>query len=157
MTARVAPRTPYTRDVSKAFTKEDDDGGFVLPDAALASVPAGPFRLTATGARKLAAMDDPRVRAALDRAEVLEPQGPSPERAALGVTVVVRADGDAERSYRLVSAEERALLGEGCSVGSPLGRALLGARAGDVRELRAPRGTTELEVIALEGEVPGGR
>lgn len=137
--------------MSKAFTKEDDDGGFVLPEGGLASVPAGPFRLTATGARKLAATDDPRLRAALERAEVLEPQGPSPERAALGVTVVVRADGG-ERSYRLVSAEERALLGEGCSVGSPLGRALLGAREGDVRELKAPRGTTELEVVALRGE-----
>jgi transcription elongation GreA/GreB family factor len=75
-----------------------------------------------------------------------------PVRAALGVTVRVRTAEGEERAYRLVTAEEYALLGDGVSIGSPLGRALLGAEVGDVRELRAPKGREELEVVALEGE-----
>jgi transcription elongation GreA/GreB family factor len=137
--------------VSKAFTKEDDDAGFTLPASSRASV-GDHVRLTATGAARLLASDDPRVRQIVARAEVLPPQQ-APERAALGVTVRVGA-GDAERSYRLVSPEEQALTNDGVSVSSPLGRALLGAAVGDVRELRAPRGTEELEILELTGESP---
>jgi transcription elongation GreA/GreB family factor len=146
------PQARYLVEVSKAFTKEDDDAGFLPPRLSSKGIPDGPFRLTAEGAQALAAHADPRVRAALGRAEVPPPQGSRPERAALGVTVRVRTADDKERSIRLVSAEERALLGDGCSIQSPLGRALLGARVGDVRELRAPRGAEELEIVALEGE-----
>lgn len=88
----------------------------------------------------------------MQRAEVLPALGSQPERAALGVTVHVRTAKDEERSYRLVSTEERALLEEGCSVKSPLGSALLGCQVGDVREVRTPRGAEEFEVVALEGE-----
>lgn len=131
--------------MSKAFTKEDDDAGFAPPpSAASASVPEGPFRVTAAGARRLA----PEL---LARAEVLPPQV-EPARAALGVTVRVRTGDGEERAYRLVTAEEFALLGDGVSIGSPLGRALLGAEVGDVREVRAPKGREELEIVALEGE-----
>lgn len=115
-------------------------------------IPQGPFRITTTGAARVAAHPDPRIRDTLARAERLE-RVESPERAALGVTVRVRA-GDEERSYRLVSAEERLLLGEGCSVDGPIGRALLGARVGDLCEVALPRGLEELEVVALEGEAP---
>jgi transcription elongation GreA/GreB family factor len=142
--------------MSKAFTKEDDDAGFSAPPSSSA-IPTTPFRITRTGARRLANATDANVRAALARAEVLPPQL-DPDRAALGVTVVVRTDDDAERRYFLVTPEELLLVGDGdearraASIQSPLGRALLGARVGDVRELRAPRGREELEVIALEGE-----
>jgi transcription elongation GreA/GreB family factor len=141
--------------VSKAFTKEDEQTGFVPPSSDMIALPKGPFRITATGARLAAAHPDPRVREALERAEKLPPVG-HPERASLGVTVRVRNAGgppkQKERIYRLVSAEERALLGEGCSVDGPIGSALLGAKVGDVREVTLPRGVEELEVVALHGE-----
>ena len=134
--------------MSKAFTKEDDDGGFTPPPSSTSvSIPEGAFRISATGARRLAASSDPRVRDALARAEVLPPQR-EPERAALGVTVHLRTEKGDERVYRLVTAEEYALLGEGVTVGSPLGRALLGAAVGDVCEVR----NESLEVVALDGE-----
>ena len=141
--------------MSKAFTKEDDAAGFAAPSSTLA-IPPGPFRLTATGARVAAEHADPRVREALARAETLEPVV-CPERAALGVTVTARNDHGEERAYRLVSPEEVALLGTArpatvASVEGPIGRALLGARVGDVREVHLPRGNEELEVIALSGE-----
>lgn len=135
--------------MSKAFTKEDDDAGFTLKPSAT-SAAAEPFRLTATGAKLASAKNDPRIDEALAVAEVLEPVL-SPERAMLGVTVQVN-DGERDASYRLVSGAERNLLGEGCSVDGPIGRALLGAQVGDVREVTLPRGLVELEVIALEGE-----
>lgn len=137
--------------VSKAFTKEDDDTGFTLKPSA-PSAAAEPFRLTATGAKLMGekAANEPSLRDALAVAEVLAPVL-SPERAMLGVTVRV-SDGDHEHTYRLVSGAERNLLGEGCSVEGPIGRALLGAEVGDVREVTLPRGPVELEVIALEGE-----
>lgn len=138
--------------MSRAFVKEDENASFDKPPSSSSiSIPEGPFRVTATGARLLAQIEDDAVKAALVRAEVLPPQK-DPERAALGVTVCVRmADGE-ERKHRLVTAEEYALLGDGVSIGSPLGRALLGARAGDVRELRAPKGVEEIEIVRLEGE-----
>lgn len=143
--------------MSKAFTREDDDAGFTAPPSSSLSLPAGPLRLTASGARVLAsrAAEDGAepLREALARAEVLPAAPAEPERAALGVTVVVRGDAGGERRYRLVPPEEHALLGEGCSVHSPLGRALLGASAGETREVVTPRGAEELEVIALEGEL----
>jgi transcription elongation GreA/GreB family factor len=138
--------------MSKAFTKDDEAAGFDAPSSSTTAIPSGAFRVTASGARALQASDDPRVVEAVSRAEVLAPQPDPPERAALGVTVHVRTESDEERTYRLVTAEEYALLGDGCSIGSPLGRALLGAQVGEVRELRAPRGKTELEVVALDGE-----
>ena len=135
--------------MSKAFTKEDDDAGFAPPSASSSAIPAGPFRVTPLGARAIAAHPDAAVRAAMAHAEIL---APSADVAVLGVTVHVRHEDGRESRYRLVSKEERALLGEGVTVDSPLGRALLGARAGDVRELRAPRGAEELEVLGLEVE-----
>ena len=141
--------------MSKAFTKEDDEGGFTPPSvSALAGVPAGPFRLTATGAGAVRTHADERVREALARAEVL-PRVVEPARASLGVTVVVEGGDGARRRLRLVSPEERALLGEGCSVEGPIGRVLLGAEVGDVREAKLPRGVEELSIVALEGEPPG--
>lgn len=133
--------------MSRAFVKEDDDAGFTPPPSSSVGIPAGPFRVTATGAKKIAASENEAVRASLARAEVL-PAQVSPDRAALGVTVRVADD----RAFRLVTPEEYALLGEGVSIQSPLGRALLGAAVGDVREVRAPKGNEEIEIVALEGE-----
>ena len=139
--------------MSKAFTKEDDAAGFSPPSSTLA-IPPGPFRITTTGARLAAEHDDVRVREALARAEILPPVL-DPERAALGVTVRVKNENDEEKAYRLVPPEEVALVGlHGgvASVDGPIGRALLGASVGDVREVTLPRGRQELEVVALEGE-----
>lgn len=133
--------------MSRAFTKEDDNASFEPPASSSMRV-AGAFHLTELGATKLRASADERFQEALALAEIV-PKVEAPSRAALGVVVRVRDEDDALHDYRLVSATERALLGEGCSVDGPIGRALLGAEIGDVREVKLPRGLTELEVIAL--------
>ncbi len=137
--------------MSKAFTKEDDGEG-LEPVVSSRALPRSAFRLTRAGAQKLAADDDPRLHEALKLAEVVDVTEPTPPRAALGVSVVVEDEHGERHSYRLVSVEERALLGEGCSVDSPIGRALLGGQKGEVREARVPRGTTELEILELKGD-----
>ena len=138
--------------MSKAFTKEDDEAGVSVPASASFVVPSGPFHITAHGAAIVRASGDERAVGALAKADVLAPVV-RPERAALGVTVhVAIADSAENKTYRLVTSEERGLTGDGCSVASPLGRALLGAEVGDVREVRTPRGKSELEVVALTGE-----
>lgn len=138
--------------MSKAFTKEDDDAGVSIPSSASYVIPAGPFHITAQGASFVRASADVRVRESLAHADVLAPIV-RPERAAVGVTVHVTVAASAEnKAYRLVTSEERGLTNDGCSVDSPLGRALLGAEVGDVREVRTPRGARELEVVALTGE-----
>jgi transcription elongation GreA/GreB family factor len=133
--------------VSRAFTKEDDNASFETPASSSMRV-SQPFHLTEAGAARLRASRDPRLGEALALAEIIPPIA-KPERAALGVIVHVRDERDQTHVYRLVSATEHALLGEGCSVDGPIGRALLGAEVGDVREVKLPRGLTELEVVAL--------
>lgn len=90
---------------------------------------------------------------ALRHAEIVELATTTPERAALGVTVEVEDEQGERHFYRLVSGEERALCGEGCSVESPMGKALLGARRGESREVALPRGVVEVEVVGLRGQV----
>lgn len=138
--------------MSKAFTKEDDDAGVALPGALSFVVPNGPFHITALGATILRENKDIRVQEVLARADILPATPRHPERAMLGVTVHVKSDDGEAHAYRLVTSEERGLLGEGCSVQSPLGRALLGRKVGDVCEVTTPRGKSELEIVKLVGE-----
>lgn len=138
--------------MSRAFTKEDDAGGVTLTASGSFVVPSGPFLLTARGAQRLAASPEARLRDLLARATLLPPAPSTPDRAALGVTVHVRTPTGEARSYRLVPPAEQALTGEGCSIQSPLGRALLGAEVGESREVRTPRGNDELEIVALDGD-----
>ena len=148
----------YVERVSKAFTKEDDDAGFQAPRRASSlSVREGRVRLTGTGARALYALaagtevDAPKLAAMLGHAEILDSVR-NPTVASLGVTVEVVDERGHLRAFRLVTADERALLADGCSLASPIGCALLGARVGEVREVTTPRGVEALEVTALVGE-----
>jgi hypothetical protein len=138
--------------MSKAFTREDDESGTALPSRSSALVPTERFHLTREGARRLKEHPEAQVRAALDLADVLDPAAPA-EKALLGVIVHARTAGGETRTIRLVSHEEQLLLGDGCSPRSPLGRALLGAEVGDVREFVTPRGREELEILELATDV----
>lgn len=138
--------------MSKAFTKEDDDAGVTVTSSPSFVVPRGTFRLTARGAEVLGKLDDARVRQALAHAEVLPRLPAELERAVLGATIVVTDEDGAELRYRLVTPEEQGLLGEGCSIQSPIGRALLGTEVGETRGVRTPRGAMELTVVAVLSE-----
>jgi len=67
-----------------------------------------------------------------------------------GSTVVVYdVKADSEITYRLVTSEEADVASGAISTTSPIGRGLLGKRAGDVAEVRTPIGVKEFEILRL--------
>ena len=72
------------------------------------------------------------------------------DKAALGSTLVVDdSTKDEELSYKLVTSEESDVSKDLISTTSPIGRALLGKKVGDVSEVVTPTGKRELEVLKL--------
>jgi transcription elongation factor GreB len=67
-----------------------------------------------------------------------------------GATVTVRDENDRERRYRLVGRDEADAAKGDLSWLSPLGGALLHARAGDLVTLHSPRGEEDLEILRIE-------
>jgi transcription elongation factor GreA len=90
-----------------------------------------------------------RLRDQLTRAQVVDTEGGG-DAVAFGSTVEV-ADRDSGKrtAYTLVSAVDADAAAGRLSVESPVGQALVGARPGDVVEIRTPKGTRTLEVISL--------
>ena len=89
-----------------------------------------------------------RLRDQLTRAEVVEAQGG--DTVAFGSAVDLRDRGSGkDLRYTLVSAVDADAAAGKLSVESPVAKALLGARAGDVVEIPTPRGTRTLEVTAI--------
>lgn len=88
----------------------------------------------------------------LDQAEVVDPAAPRDEDAAervyFGATVTVRtAAGDAQRTLAIVGIDETDTARGYISWISPMARALMRAREGDVVVVRTPAGAEELKVV----------
>jgi len=149
--------------VSKAFTREDD-----APEPP-ASAPAphlepGEVRyITPEGQRALQrelALLDPASRRAQTLAAtlpLLTVHAPKCEgRAVFGCYVVLRDETGKETEWRIVGPDEADARDRRLSVASPLARELLGKEPGDTVTLELPRGTMELDVVAVASE-PRGR
>ena len=67
----------------------------------------------------------------------------------LGSTVAVATSGGIERRYTLVGSAEAAPLEGRISNESPVGRAILGRRVGDVVEVETPSGLTRLTITKI--------
>ena len=85
----------------------------------------------------------------LTRAEVVEAS--HSDKVGFGSSVVL-ADRESGRElrYTLVSAVDADAAEGKLSFESPVGQALVGAKAGDVVELRTPRGARTLEVVSID-------
>ena len=90
-----------------------------------------------------------RLRDQLTRAQVVEAEAGG-DAIAFGseVEIADRASGK-RTTYTLVSGVDADAAAGRLSVESPVGRALVGARAGDVVEIPTPKGTKTLEVISI--------
>jgi transcription elongation factor GreB len=86
-------------------------------------------------------------------AELVAPPSGARDVVRFGASVRVATAGG-ERRYRIVGVDEADAAGGALAFTSPLGRALLGRRCGDMVRLRAPRGEEELEILAVDYE-PG--
>ncbi len=143
--------------MSKAFTREDADASFELPQP---SARLSEARLTAYGARlvreRLVELERTgngsesatRLRVLLERAEVVDPAGA--DHAAIGARVMTRSASGVTRTVVIVTPDEVGLVPSAVSAASPLARALLGARVGETVEVELPRGSEELTVTAID-------
>lgn len=104
------------------------------------------------GKRRLREIDR-RIRFLLKRLEIAEPVDPALQKnhaqVFFGATVTYVDSQDVERTIRIVGVDEARLELNEISWISPVARALLKARVGDVVEMRTPTGRDSLEVMAI--------
>ena len=90
----------------------------------------------------------------MDSLTVLEPKADRSGKAFFGAWVTVEQEDGEARTWRLVGADEfdvgRGLL----SVDSPLGRALLGKKKGDVVVVVRPAGPAEVTILKVAWKAP---
>ena len=77
------------------------------------------------------------------------PARQKPQEVAFGATVRVADPQDEEREFTIVGEDELDAEHGRVSWVSPLAKALLGARVGDVILWRRPAGDVELEILAI--------
>ena len=86
----------------------------------------------------------------LESAEVVDPaRQTNRDRVFFGATVTYAREDGTENTVTIVGADEVALARARVSWISPIARALLKAREGDVVELRTPAGRESIEVLAI--------
>ena len=86
----------------------------------------------------------------LRRSQLIEVEGPS-DKVRVGSTVTVNEDGfDEEETYHIVGAHEADPGNGRISNESPIGRALLGARAGDLVSAETPAGEIRFVVQSIK-------
>lgn len=87
--------------------------------------------------------------ARLESAQLVPSPSQAPEQVTFGCRVTVATPEGDEIGYTLVGEDEADVARELISWVSPLGRALLGAHAGDMVVWRRPAGDMELEVVEI--------
>jgi transcription elongation factor GreB len=86
----------------------------------------------------------------LEIAEIVDPAAqPQRDRVFFGATVTYADDRDVERTVTILGVVEADLARGEVSLYSPIARALLRARVGDVVRLQTPSGPEEVEVLAI--------
>jgi len=90
----------------------------------------------------------------MDSLTVTEPQPHPSGRAYFGAWVAVEDEKGEERCYRLVGPDEFDIGSGLVSVDSPLGRALLGKKQGDLAVVHRPAGPAELTVLEISWTAP---
>ncbi len=84
------------------------------------------------------------------RAKIIDPKSISNEQVALYTTVRIKElSKNMEMKYTLVSQEESDFQSSKISVTSPVAKALLGKKVGDVVEIQVPAGTMKYEILEI--------
>lgn len=90
------------------------------------------------------------LRESLESAEIIEPAMDDTECVRFGAAVTVCDGGGNESTYHIVGVDEADADAGRVSWLSPVAKALLNARVGDVASLRLPEGTTKLTILAVK-------
>jgi transcription elongation factor GreA len=89
------------------------------------------------------------------RAEVIDTSKLGGDKVVFGATVdLVDTETDKPVTYRLVGELEADLKKRWIAVTSPVARALIGKKVGDVATVQSPGGTRELEITSIRFEDP---
>ena len=161
--------------MSRAFVKEDGPDNEPLPDLPVSPHPnyVTPRGLAALQARlaasqadlaglrarpdrldrfpeKAAERDIRYVEARLRTAIPVDPAAQPRDEVAFGARILVAQADGVEVSYEITGEDEADASAGRIAPHSPLARALLGARVGDVVDWRKPSGTEELEVLRID-------
>ncbi len=86
----------------------------------------------------------------LKNATIIEKNGARPEVADIGTHVTIQEGSEPPETYHLVGAKEADPRNGRISNESPIGRALLGHRAGDEVVVETPNGKIHLRIITIE-------
>ncbi len=86
----------------------------------------------------------------LEIVEIIDPKQQKGERVFFGATVTVKSEEDGEKIYRIVGVDETDAAQGKVSWISPIGKALLKAKAGDSVTLRSPKGEVDLDIVRVE-------
>ena len=85
----------------------------------------------------------------LENIEVVDPAAVKSDQVRFGATVTFRDEDDRERTYSIVGIDEADAAKGKISWVSPLARCLLKAREGDIVQFNSPKGTQDIEVMAI--------
>jgi transcription elongation factor GreB len=142
--------------MSRAFTTERDDLPEPVIDSHVAGVPvpvtpAGRMLLEDQLQRAQSPAERKRLESRIADLVVLEPPADR-SVVAFGATVDVRVDSVGPRRFTIVGADEADVPAGRISAVSPLGKALLGARAGDIVTWHRPVGDLAVTVDGIAYE-----
>lgn len=85
----------------------------------------------------------------LEKAVLVDPARQQGDKIFFGATVEVEEESGARRLFQIVGEDETDGAASKISWRSPVGRALLGKRPGDVIVVRRPAGEVEIEVLSV--------
>ncbi|HTN82721.1 transcription elongation factor GreB [Sorangium sp. So ce388] len=85
----------------------------------------------------------------LEKAVVVDPAEQRGDKVFFGATVEIEDEDGARHTYQIVGEDEIDSAAGRISWRSPVGRSLLGKRAGDVITVRRPAGEAEMEIISV--------
>ena len=85
----------------------------------------------------------------IQAAEVIDPKLIKSDTVMFGATVTIRNEDDIEKTYQIVGVDELDIENGKISWISPLAKALMRAKVGDVRLFRFPKGEQEIEVVRI--------
>lgn len=88
----------------------------------------------------------------LDRAVVVKPEDTDQSSVRFGARVTIEDEDGKQSTYEIVGPDEADPSARRISFESPIGRALMKKRVGDVTTVRRPAGEIEIEVVSIRYE-----
>lgn len=90
------------------------------------------------------------IQSKLGHAEIIDTTKLSADTVVFGTTVILKnTESKEKKTYTLLGPEETDLKNGKISVHSPVGKALLGHRVGDIVTVKAPSGIIEYEILEI--------